>query len=248
VKPRRPLDVELVRRGLASDTEEADRLVASMRVYVNGAPTNSPQRLVAAADVLRVVERSRFVSRGGEKLDGALESLQVDVTGATVVDVGSSTGGFTDCLLQRGAGRVVAVDVGRGLLHERLVSDPRVEVVEGRDVRELQDDPSTSGMADLVVVDLSFISLQHLVDHLVRLLRPGGMLLCLVKPQFEATREEASRGEGVIRDESVRARVVGEVRAVLDASGMRVVSTVESSLPGRRGNREVFLLAERPEH
>jgi len=248
VKPRRPLAVELVRRGLASDTEEADRLVASMRVYVNGAPTDSPQRLVAAADVLRVVERSRFVSRGGEKLDGALESLKVDVTGATVVDVGSSTGGFTDCLLQRGAGRVVAVDVGRGLLHERLVSDPRVEVVEGRDVRGLQDDPSTSGMADLVVVDLSFISLQHLVDHLVRLLRPGGMLLCLVKPQFEATHEEASRGEGVIRDESVRARVVGEVRAVLDTSGMRVLSAVESSLPGRRGNREVFLLAERPEH
>lgn len=243
---RRRLGEELVRRGLAVDAEEAVALVAASRVLVNGAPTDTVHRLVAAGDMIRVEVLPRYVSRGGEKLAGALDDLGIDVSGLVVVDVGSSTGGFTDCLLQRGAARVVAVDVGRGLLHERIAADPRVEVREGRDVRDLTEDPTTFEVADLVVVDLSFISLGRVMEHLARLIRPGGRLLCLVKPQFEATRDEADRAAGVIRDEAVRERVVGEVRKAIEAAGLRVRANVESSLAGRRGNREVFVVAERP--
>lgn len=232
---------------MVGNEEVAFSLVAADRVYVNGAPTDSPDRRVASGDAIRIVEPPRFVSRGGAKLDGALDALSLDVTGVVAFDIGSSTGGFTDCLLQRGASRVVAVDVGRGLLHERLAVDPRVEVLEGRDVRDLETDSSRRSSADLVVVDLSFISIRLVAGHLAGLVRPGGRLLCLVKPQFESTRDEASRGAGVIKDESVRARVLGEVRSELESVGLRWIVSVESTVTGRKGNREVFLLAERPE-
>lgn len=244
---RRRLSDALVERGLADSEAEAFALIADDRVTVDGAPANNPSRQIAPGEAILVVEPERFVSRGGEKLEGALEAFDISVEGLTVVDVGAATGGFSDCVLQRGAARVVAIDVGRGLLHPRIAADPRVVVMEGRSIRATAEAPELTEVGDLVVVDLSFISAASVSGLLARLVRPGGRLLVLVKPQFEASHEEASRGAGVIHDEEVRSRVVAEVRSALEAHGLRMVGSRDSVLAGRSGNREIFLLAERPE-
>jgi 23S rRNA (cytidine1920-2'-O)/16S rRNA (cytidine1409-2'-O)-methyltransferase len=216
-------------------------------VTVAGAPADKPSRLVDAAEPVTIEgPPARFVSRGGEKLDAALEQFGVDVAGRRVLDAGASTGGFTDCVLQRGAASVVAVDVGYGQLHERLRADPRVEVRERVNVRALGAGDVTPP-ADVVVADLSFISLRTVTDALLACARPGADLVWLVKPQFEAGREEASRGRGVIRDPAVQVGALLAVASHLRERGATIMGAMVSPLRGADGNAELLLHARAPE-
>ena len=243
---RRRLDAELVRRRLATARGEAVELIEHHRVLVNGAVADKPSRRVAAADAVVVVgPPARFVSRGGRKLDHALDELGIVVTGLRALDAGASTGGFTDCLLQRGVGHVVAVDVGRGQLHERLRADPRVTSLERRDIRTVDLD-DTGGPVDIAVGDLSFISLRLVIPSLIALCHPGSSVVLLVKPQFEAGRSEVAPGRGVVTDPAVHERVRREVSDVLGRVGCRVVGWVESPITGADGNREFFVHAVTP--
>jgi len=240
---RRRLDVELVRRGLADSRTHAVESIADLRVLVNGALADKPSRQVDPADAI-VIEGPppRFVSRGGEKLDRALSAFAIDVAGMTALDAGASTGGFTDCLLQRGASHVVALDVGHGQLHPRIRGDHRVTVLERYNVRNLTVD-DIGGAVDVVVADLSFISLRHVIPALVRACRPGASLVLLVKPQFEAGRQEVSKGRGVITDPAVHDRVRDEVATTLAANGCAVNGWVASPITGADGNREFLVYA-----
>ncbi|MET0147928.1 MAG: TlyA family RNA methyltransferase, partial [Acidimicrobiales bacterium] len=212
---RRRLDLDLVRRGLVDSRQQAHALIEAGKVTVGGAIATKPARMVDPGEpVLILGDPPRFVSRGGEKLDAALDGFTVAVEGCRALDAGSSTGGFTDCLLQRGCASVIAVDVGRGQLHPRMREDPRVTVRERTDIRTI-DLEELGGPVDLVVGDLSFISLRTVLDTLLALVRPGGDLVLLVKPQFEVGRAEASRGKGVIRDPEVRAAALADVRDAL---------------------------------
>lgn len=210
---------------------------------VAGAPATKASRLVAPEEPIVVAgPPARFVGRGGEKLAGALDRFAVDLTGALVLDAGASTGGFTDCALQAGASRVVAVDVGRGQLHQRLRVDPRVDVRERTNVRHLA--PGDLGpLVDAVVADLSFISLRTVTPALLGLVRDGGDLIWLVKPQFEAGRQEASRNKGVIADPDVWHRVLGEVSGTLIEHGAAIMGLMTSPLRGADGNVEFLLHA-----
>jgi 23S rRNA (cytidine1920-2'-O)/16S rRNA (cytidine1409-2'-O)-methyltransferase len=240
---RRRLDRELVRRGLADTEADAASLIAAGRITVGGAPATSANRQVLPDEALLVLGGApRFVTRAGAKLEAALDRFGLDVTGLRVLDAGASGGGFTDCLVQRGATEVVAVDVGYGLIHERLRADPRVRVVERTNVRTL-------GRGDLgepfplVVSDLSFISLRTVAHNLLAQAAGGASLVVLVKPQFEATRTEASRGEGVVRDPEVHRRVLTEVADAFQARGADVVGAAPSPITGSSGNVEFLLHA-----
>jgi 23S rRNA (cytidine1920-2'-O)/16S rRNA (cytidine1409-2'-O)-methyltransferase len=238
--------VELVRRGLVASREQARAEIEEGRVLVSGAPASKPSRLVSAAEPIRITgPRPRFVSRGGEKLDAALEHFGIDVTGWRVLDAGASTGGFTDCLLQRGASRVVALDVGYGQLHDRLRRDPRVQVVERTNLRHVEP-AALDAPFDAVVADLSFISLRTVAGELLSLAAPGGTLVLLVKPQFEAGREEATRGRGVIREPGIWQRVLEEVVAVFEHRGAIIMGLMVSPLPGSDGNVEFLLWLRAP--
>ena len=235
-----------MRRGLAPSREQAQAAIAAGRVTVAGAPAAKAARLVSPAEPIALAgEGPRFVSRGGEKLDAALTQLEIDVTGARALDAGASTGGFTDCLLQRGAREVVAVDVGYGQMHERLRTDPRVVLHERTNVRTLDAD-AIGGAVGIVVADLSFISLRTVAPALLACAAPGADLVLLVKPQFEAGREEAARGKGVIRDPEVRERVLGEVASALASLGAAIMGSVQSPITGADGNVELLLHAVAP--
>ena len=232
-----------MRRGLAPSRQTAQDDIAAGRVTVAGAPADKAARLVAPGEPINVVgPRPRFVGRGGDKLEAALGRFEVAVTGRRAYDLGASTGGFTDCLLQRGAGSVVAVDVGYGQLHERLRRDARVEVHERVNVRDVR--PGDLGApADLLVADLSFISLRTVLGGALALGQPGADLVALVKPQFEAGRQEAARGKGVITDPAVWRRVLEEVAAALDGLGAAIMGAMASPLTGADGNVEFLLHA-----
>jgi 23S rRNA (cytidine1920-2'-O)/16S rRNA (cytidine1409-2'-O)-methyltransferase len=225
-----------VRRGLVPSREQAHSRIAEGRVLVGGAPADKPSRLVSAGDAVQVVgPPPRFVSRGGEKLDAALERFGVDVSGRRALDAGASTGGFTDCLLQRGAASVVAVDVGAGQLHERVRADPRVTVLDRTNVRNLV----LPAPVEVVVADLSFISLRTVAPALVGdNALPGADVVVLVKPQFEAGRAEAARGKGVIRDAAVWRRVLEDVRSALATHRAAMMGAMVSPLTGADGNVE----------
>lgn len=237
---RRRLDSELVRRELAASRQEAQRLIDARAVTVNGAVAERAARAVLPGDALEVLRRRRFVSRGGEKLDGALGLLGLEVTGKRCIDVGASTGGFTDCVLQRGAAQVVAVDVGRAQLHERIRAAPQVRNLEGVNVRHLRPGDA-GGPAELVTVDLSFIGLRLVMERLAALVSPGGDVLMLVKPQFEAGRREASVGRGVIRSPEVWRRTLTDVARVAVAEGLVPRAVLLADPPGAEGNAEFFL-------
>jgi 23S rRNA (cytidine1920-2'-O)/16S rRNA (cytidine1409-2'-O)-methyltransferase len=232
-----------VRRGLASSRQQAQADIAAGRVTVAGAPADKPARLVAPGEPIQVLGPApRFVGRGGEKLDAALERFEVDVADRRVYDLGASTGGFTDCLLQRGAASVVAVDVGYGQLHERLRDHPRVEVHERTNVRAVA--PGDLGrLADVVVADLSFISLRTVLPSVLPMLVPDGDLVLLVKPQFEAGRAEAARGRGVITDPAVWRRVLEEVADALVGGGAAIMGAMASPIRGADGNAEFLVHA-----
>jgi len=243
VNSRRRLDAELVRRGLATSRGEASELVDSRRVLVNGAVADKPARQVAAGDQLLIAgPPARFVGRGALKLDHALGAFGIDVTGMRALDAGASTGGFTDCLLQRGAAEVVAVDVGHGQLHERLRNDPRVRNMERTNIRDITP-ASIGGNVDIVVGDLSFISLRLVTAPLASVCEPGAPMVLLVKPQFEAGRAEVSRGRGVITDPAIWERVRTEVAQSLENARCTVAGWTDSPIKGADGNREFLVHA-----
>lgn len=212
---------------------------------VSGAPASKTSRLVAPDEPVRLIDRARFVSRGGDKLAAALHEFAVEVDGRRTLDAGASTGGFTDCLLQHGARQVVAVDVGHGQLHPRLRADQRVVVFERMNIRSVTTD-ILGGAFDLVVADLSFISLRTVADALLAVCRPGADLVWLVKPQFEAGRVEVARGRGVVKDPAVRSRVKQEIDELLATSGASVRGWMDCPLAGPAGNVELLVHAVAP--
>jgi 23S rRNA (cytidine1920-2'-O)/16S rRNA (cytidine1409-2'-O)-methyltransferase len=232
---KKRLDVLLVERGLAESRAQAQALVLAGRV---SGYSKAGTAVDEDAD-LEVSEPARFVSRGGEKLANALEALEVDVDGEDCLDVGASTGGFTDCLLQGGAARVCALDVGYGQLHPKLRDDPRVTVLERRNVRNLRCEELPFAPTFLTC-DVSFIGVAKALPPALACASPGWRAFVLVKPQFEAGRKDVGKG-GVVRDPEVRQRVVDEVAAQVPEWGARVAGVADSGLPGPKGNREVFL-------
>jgi 23S rRNA (cytidine1920-2'-O)/16S rRNA (cytidine1409-2'-O)-methyltransferase len=223
--------------------QQAQELIAAGRVTVSGAPATKAARLVDPGEPVVVHgPPARFVGRGGWKLEGALEVFGLDVTGRRAFDLGASTGGFTDCLLQRGVAEVVALDVGYGQLHERIRSHPRVVVRERTNVRDVT--PGDLGPpADIVVADLSFISLRTVLPAVLPLVAPGGDMVLLVKPQFEAGREEAAQGRGVIANPAIWTRVLHEVTSALTGAGAAIMDVMASPLTGADGNVEFLVHA-----
>jgi len=238
------LDRLLVDRGLVPSRERAQRLILAGAVLVGDRPATKPGTLVAADASLRLrAPVSDYVSRGGEKLAGALDGFGLDVAGAVALDVGASTGGFTDCLLRRGARRVIALDVGYGQLAWSLRQDARVVVLERTNARSL-DATMLPETPDVATIDVSFISLALVLPPVAAALRAGGQVVALVKPQFEAGRSQVGKG-GVVRDPVVRAAAVAAIRLAAEASGFRVRGEADSVLHGPKGNREVFLWLEK---
>ncbi len=237
------LDVALVERGLIESREKAQRAIMAALVLVNGQPATKAGMSVAADAEITLAGREKYVGRGGLKLEGALDSFGIDPTGRVCIDVGSSTGGFTDCLLQRGAAKVYAVDVGHGQLDWRLRQDGRVEVREGVNARYLHPGEFVP-RPTLAVADLSFISLTLVLPAVFELVEPGSDMVVLIKPQFELGREDVGRG-GIVRDDEARLRAVTKVRAFVESSGREWLGFRESPITGRDGNVE-FLANLRP--
>jgi len=238
---RSRLDQSLVDKGLFESRERARRAVMAGSVTVDGVPADKPGTAVPDTAHLEVVgPKEPFVSRGGRKLAYALDHFELDPTGWTCLDVGASTGGFTDCLLQRGASRVYALDVGRGQLDFKLRSDSRVVAMEGVNARYFEVE-SIAEPCQLVTVDVSFISLVKVVPALLPVLPPGGYLLTLIKPQFEVGKGLVGKG-GVVRDESVRGRIIQERGEELASLGLVLMGIVDSEVVGAKGNREALAL------
>ena len=239
--PRSRLDVALVERGLFPSRARAQAAVMAGRVRVDGRAVDKPGAGVPPDAALDVAGSPEYVSRGGIKLANALDALGVDVAGSSAIDLGASTGGFTDCLLRRGALRAIAVDVGYGQLDWRLRQDERVHVMERTNARHLE--PAMLPWApDLVTCDLSFISIGTVWGPVRRCLAPGWRAMVMVKPQFEVGRGRVGSG-GVVRDPEAREDAVRGVIGVIEAQGGRVLGTADSGLPGPKGNREVFVHA-----
>lgn len=241
------LDQALVERGLCDSREKARRAILAGQVRVNRQPARKPSDVVLPGDELVLEAGEQFVSRGGHKLEHALRHFAIDVLGLTAVDLGAATGGFTDCLLQRGAARVYAVDVGRGQLAWKLRTDRRVIVLEKTNARHLAPEkmPQPFALSDLVVIDCSFISLRTILPAAAGLLRNQGRIVALIKPQFEAGKSEADKGAGVIRDPRIHQRVLQEMETfVRGHTRLEWRGLVESPLPGPAGNREFFVLLE----
>lgn len=233
------LDALLVTRGLAASPATAAAVVLAGEVYVNGTRAAKPGQPVPADAVVEIrPRRPRFVGRGGEKLEHALRVFGIEVAGAAAVDAGASTGGFTDCLLQHGARRVYAVDVGTGQLDWHLRNDPRVVVLEQRDVRTVTPE-DLGGAVDLATVDVAFIALAHVLPVVMRLVRPGGAIVALVKPQFEVPPKLARRG--VVRDAAAHRGVLRRVLAQAAEIGLAALDVTHSPLAGPDGNLEFFV-------
>ncbi|GER85608.1 MAG: TlyA family RNA methyltransferase [Thermogemmatispora sp.] len=246
-KKKERLDVAMVRRGLVASRERAQALIMAGRVYVGERRLEKPGAQVSDDAEIRLdlaAPELRYVSRGGLKLEKALAVFGLDPRGLVALDVGASTGGFTDCLLQRGAARVYAVDVGHGQLAWKLRSDARVVVMEGVNIRYLETLPERPQCA---TVDVSFISLRLVLPPVARLLAPGAWVVALVKPQFEAGKEEADRGEGIIRDPRVHERVLRELSAwVPEYTPLQLRGVIESPIAGREGNKEFLMYLTLP--
>lgn len=237
------LDELLVARGLAESRSQAKALIMSGRVRHGTERLDKPGKDVPEDLELVLEQPPRFVSRGGEKLAAALHAYALEVAGAHVLDVGASTGGFTDCVLQAGAADVVCVDVGRAQLHAKLRADPRVTNLEKMNARVLRGENLPRREFDLIVMDLSFISLKAVLPATWPLLRPGGALVALVKPQFEAGKAEVDKGRGVIRDAAVQETALAAVRefALRELPGATLIGAIDSPITGADGNREFLL-------
>jgi 23S rRNA (cytidine1920-2'-O)/16S rRNA (cytidine1409-2'-O)-methyltransferase len=238
------VDQALVARGLCESREKAQRAILAGNVRINGQMAKKASDKVKPADVVELTQGEKFVSRGGLKLEKGLDFFGLYVMGAVAVDLGASTGGFTDCLLQRGAAKVFAVDVGKGQLAWKLRQDPRVVVMEQRNARDLtaKDFPERPSLA---VIDCSFISLRKILPAAVAIVGAGGKIVALVKPQFEAGKAEADRGAGVITDPAIHQRVLRELEDFVRAQpGWKWRGQVESPLLGPAGNKEFLVLIE----
>lgn len=247
VPQRRRIDAELVRRGLSNSRTAASGAIADGRVTVNGAPVDRASRLVSPGDQLLVADDGiAFVARSGAKLNAVFDRFaDVDATGVHAVDCGSSTGGFTECLLRRGARRVTAIDVGRHQLHERLRDDPRVAVYEQTDVRSV-DVTAIGGPFPMLVADLSFISLLSVRDALLQLCQPEATMVLLVKPQFEVGRVAAARARGVVRDAGQRQEALKRIIDGFTEHGCSHTRWMESPIAGGSGNVEFLLVMRAP--
>jgi 23S rRNA (cytidine1920-2'-O)/16S rRNA (cytidine1409-2'-O)-methyltransferase len=245
--PKVRLDVLLVERGLAESRAKAQALIMAGQVRVADQVTLKPATAIPTDAVLTVDSGPRFVSRGGEKLDAALEAFKIDVSGLICADVGASTGGFTDCLLQRGAAKVYAIDVGKGILHWRLRNDPRVVVMEETNARYVESLPEPVALA---TVDASFISLKILLPVMKRWIWPSppaplpggeGCVIALIKPQFEAGKKDVARGDGVIRDPEIHKQVLLDVLGFAQQEGFQIGGLIRSPLLGPKGNAEFLV-------
>lgn len=243
---RQRLDAELVRRKLVVSRTQAGEIIDSGRVLVNGAVADKASRQVDPADAVLIEgPPARFVSRGGEKLAAALDAFGLEPAGWRALDAGASTGGFSDCLLQRGATHVVALDVGHGQLHPRIRGSQRVTVIERFNIRDVTPD-AIGGPVDAVVADLSFISLNRVISALTSVCVSEAPMVLLVKPQFEAGRQEVAKARGIITDPAVHERVRSEVSEALVAAGCLVRGWVDSPITGADGNREFLVHASAP--
>lgn len=243
--PKIRADQLLLARGLVESRAKAQAIILAGQARVNGETISKPSSMVEESAQVEVVTGPRYVSRGGEKLEGALTAFGLNVQNLTCADVGASTGGFTDCLLQHGAARVYAIDVGKGILDWRLRTDARVVVLEETNARYLETLPEP---VDLITIDASFISLKVLLPVVKNWLKPQtGALLMLIKPQFEAGKREVARGKGVIRDPEVHRRVVEEVLTAAAEEGLYPHQFTRSPILGPKGNAEflVYLTPER---
>jgi 23S rRNA (cytidine1920-2'-O)/16S rRNA (cytidine1409-2'-O)-methyltransferase len=240
-RPRKTrIDQLLVDRGLAESREKAKALLLAGSVTVNGQRVDKPGQTVDPECEIEIAGKLQYVSRGGLKLEKALDHFHIDVAGKTCLDVGASTGGFTDCLLQRGAARVYAVDVGKGQLDWRLRGDPRVTVCEGINARFLNPD-ELGEPVDLATMDVSFISATLILPNLAAVLKPDGAMIILIKPQFEVGREQVGKG-GIVRDPAMHNAACDRVRSAVEALGFRT-AIVASPILGAEGNREFLLYA-----
>jgi len=254
--PKLRLDMLLVERGLAESRSKAQALIMAGQVRVADQVALKPATAVEASAALTVDTGPRFVSRGGEKLDAALESFVIDTNGFVCADVGASTGGFTDCLLQRGAKKVYAVDVGKGILHWKLRNDKRVVVMEQTNARFVESLPE---MVDLVTVDTSFISLKIILPVVKNWVSPPaplpvgegrrgeGEIVALIKPQFEAGKKDVARGDGVIRDPEIHKQVLLDVLGFSQGEGFNICGLIKSPLLGPKGNAEFLVWLGRTE-
>lgn len=234
---KKRIDVLLHEKGLVESRNQAQRLIMAGKIRVDGQLIHKASQMIQFDAEIKISEGPRYVSRGGDKLAGALVDLAVDIPGKVCADVGASTGGFTDCLLQHGARKVYAVDVGKGILHWRLRNDPRVIVLEETNARYLEELPE---LVDLVTVDASFISLKLLLEPISNWLTPQGEIICLIKPQFEAGRDLVERG-GVVKDAEVHQQVIRSVAEYIESIGLLHIGLTRSVLKGPKGNVEFFL-------
>ncbi len=238
----------MVERGISESREKAKRSILAGQVRVNQQVAQKPSDSIKANDEIILEAQDKFVSRGGHKIEHALQHFKIDVANLTALDLGASTGGFTDCLLQHGATKVYAVDVGHGQLAWKLRNDPRVVVMERTNARHLTPTkfPQPFTSVDLIVADCSFISLKKILPPAIALLRSQGKIAALVKPQFEAGKEEADRGAGVIKDPEIHARVLAELKQFCEVEmKLNWLGQTESPLLGPAGNKEFLVLLEK---
>lgn len=240
VMKKERLDLLMTQKGLVESRAKAQGLIMAGQVSVNGSVVDKAGSSISEDAIIEIAQRERFVSRGGEKLAGALDSFGYATAGRICADVGSSTGGFTDCLLQNGASRVFCIDVGKGILHWKLRTDPRVVVMEETNARNVESLPEP---IDLIVCDASFISLRTLLPVFVNWLGLYGEIITLIKPQFEAGRVEVARGKGVVRDVAIHKRVVIETFELAAKHGLVIKGAARSILVGPKGNAEFLLWA-----
>ncbi|MCS7195730.1 MAG: TlyA family RNA methyltransferase [Aquificaceae bacterium] len=234
------LDLYLLERGYAPTREKAQAMIMAGLVLVEGKPVDKPGTRIREGQRVEVREPPKYVSRGGYKLEGALKRFNLSPEGLIALDVGSSTGGFTQCLLLHGARKVYAVDVGRGQMDQKLREDPRVVLYEETDVRELREE-QVPEKVDLITVDVSFISLKKVIPHVLKFLREGGILLLLVKPQFEVGPEKVRKG--IVKSAEDKERAILQVIHLLESEGFRIGGVMKAKPKGVKGNEEFFLLA-----
>ncbi len=241
-KERTRLDALMYQRGLTASRQKAQALIMAGKVLVDGEVVDKAGKDVSPESLITLKEGNPFVSRAGVKLAGFLDSLSIDVAGITAVDVGASTGGFTDCLLKRGARKVYAIDVGKGLIDVSLRNDPRVVMMEECNIRHL--DPAEIGEpADLAVVDVSFISLEKVLERIAMLVKDGGHLIALIKPQFEVGKGQVGKG-GIVKDPLLHKEVVSRIKDFALSIGLVPLAVDESTLKGTKGNLEFLIYLE----
>ena len=233
------IDNLLVQRALAPSREKARALIMAAQVLVDGRVVSKAGPAVHPESEIIVKQGLRYVSRGGLKLEGALDTLNIDVTGLTILDVGASTGGFTDCALQSGAKKVFALDVGRGLIDSKLRNDERVTLIERKNVRYLKE-TELSEKVDLALVDVSFISLKKVLPAIKGVVKEGGSILALVKPQFEVGKGQVGKG-GIVKDAALHREVVEDIKGFSESEGLKVLGECDSPVKGAKGNQEFWL-------